>query len=173
MKTSESFNNSVALQSYLKMFLIREAELRIGSEFRKKTFQTPIHLAIGQEAISVGVSNCLLSTDAETLLMYSDKYLLEGSLTTATSKVILNGDTVFMPDDLSDHGLRAWFASKKIVKTVYFLIGIDAGTRVVLLAVNYNTLLQSNDAEYFSLLTSAKKIKKIIERSKGIKKLLS
>lgn len=64
MKTSESFNNSVALQSYLKMFLIREAELRIGSEFRKKTFQTPIHLAIGQEAISVGVSNCLLSTDA-------------------------------------------------------------------------------------------------------------
>jgi hypothetical protein len=115
----------------------------------------------------------LLSTDAETLLMYSDKYLLEGSLTTATSKVILNGDTVFMPDDLSDHGLRAWFASKKIVKTVYFLIGIDAGTRVVLLAVNYNTLHQSNDAEYFSLLTSAKKIKKIIERSKGIKKLLS
>ena len=36
----------------------------------------------------------LLSTDAETLLMYSDKYLLEGSLTTATSKVILNGDGV-------------------------------------------------------------------------------
>jgi pyruvate dehydrogenase E1 component alpha subunit len=64
MKPAESGNHSVDLQSYLKMFLIREAELRIGSEFRKKTFQTPIHLAIGQEAISVGVSNYLLSTDA-------------------------------------------------------------------------------------------------------------
>lgn len=64
MKTAESLNYPSALESYLKMFLIREAELRIGSEFRKRTFQTPIHLAIGQEAISVGVSNCLLSTDA-------------------------------------------------------------------------------------------------------------
>ena len=64
MKVEESQNLSVNMQSYLKMVLIREAELKIGSEFRKKTFQTPIHLAVGQEAISVGVSNYLLKTDA-------------------------------------------------------------------------------------------------------------
>lgn len=56
--------HSQLIQSYLKMVLIREAELRIGSEFRNKTFQTPIHLAVGQEAISVGIANNLFKTDA-------------------------------------------------------------------------------------------------------------
>jgi pyruvate dehydrogenase E1 component alpha subunit len=64
MKLEEFRDHSDSVEAYLKMLLIREAELRIGSEFRKKTFQTPIHLAIGQEAISVGVSNYLLKTDA-------------------------------------------------------------------------------------------------------------
>lgn len=64
MKLDESLKYSNGVQSYSKMVLIREAELRIGAEFRKRTFQTPIHLAVGQEAISVGVSNYLLKTDA-------------------------------------------------------------------------------------------------------------
>jgi TPP-dependent pyruvate/acetoin dehydrogenase alpha subunit len=64
MTVEVSQNQSDAMQSYLKMVLIREAELKIGFEFTKKTFQTPIHLAIGQEAISVGVSKYLQKTDA-------------------------------------------------------------------------------------------------------------
>jgi TPP-dependent pyruvate/acetoin dehydrogenase alpha subunit len=64
MKNAALFTNSKNLQFYSEMFLIREAELRIANEFRKKTFQTPIHLAIGQEAISVGVAHNLKKTDA-------------------------------------------------------------------------------------------------------------
>ena len=55
---------SDGLQDLATMLLIRHAELLIASEAEKKTFGTPIHLAIGQEAIAVGVSKWLRSTDA-------------------------------------------------------------------------------------------------------------
>ncbi len=54
----------IEIKQLTDMILIREAELKIAAEFRKKTFQTPIHLTIGQEAIPVGVALNLQRTDA-------------------------------------------------------------------------------------------------------------
>ena len=47
-----------------EMMLIREAELKIAEEAKKGTFKTPIHLAIGQEAVAVGVARSLQSSDS-------------------------------------------------------------------------------------------------------------
>ena len=55
---------SDGFQDLATMLLIRHAELLIAAEAEKKTFGTPIHLAIGQEAIAVGVSKWLRSTDS-------------------------------------------------------------------------------------------------------------
>lgn len=46
------------------MVLIREAEMKIGLESKNKSFRTPIHLTIGQEAVAVGVSKWLNNSDS-------------------------------------------------------------------------------------------------------------
>ena len=53
-----------AFRDLATMLLIREAELLIAYEAGKQTFGTPIHLAIGQEAIAVGVAKSLQETDS-------------------------------------------------------------------------------------------------------------
>lgn len=58
------YDNHELLQDLATMTLIREAELLIASEAGKRTFGTPIHLAIGQEAIATGVSKWLRKTDS-------------------------------------------------------------------------------------------------------------
>ena len=45
------------------MMLISAAELKISIEAKKQTFKTPIHLAIGQEAVAVGVAMALKNSD--------------------------------------------------------------------------------------------------------------
>jgi pyruvate dehydrogenase E1 component alpha subunit len=51
------------LDKYKQLLLIRHVELSIGRESKKGTFRTPVHLAIGQEAIAVGVSSFLRNDD--------------------------------------------------------------------------------------------------------------
>ena len=51
------------LDKYKHLLLIRHVELSIGRESKKGTFRTPVHLAIGQEAIAVGVSSFLRNDD--------------------------------------------------------------------------------------------------------------
>ena len=51
------------LHLYSQLLLIRKVELSIGRESKKNSFRTPIHLAIGQEAIAVGISAYLSPKD--------------------------------------------------------------------------------------------------------------
>lgn len=51
------------LEKYRQLLLIRHIELSIGLESKKGAFRTPVHLAIGQEAIAVGISTFLRSDD--------------------------------------------------------------------------------------------------------------
>ena len=51
------------LHLYSQLLLIRKVELSIGRESKKNSFRTPIHLAIGQEAIAVGISAYLSPND--------------------------------------------------------------------------------------------------------------
>jgi TPP-dependent pyruvate/acetoin dehydrogenase alpha subunit len=48
-----------ALSLYQKLILVRLAEERIREEYFKDEMKTPVHLGIGGEAISVGVTHCL------------------------------------------------------------------------------------------------------------------
>lgn len=50
-------------QKMRAMLIIREFELLLGEKSKEKHFETPIHLAIGQEAIPVGVSSHLTPND--------------------------------------------------------------------------------------------------------------
>jgi pyruvate dehydrogenase E1 component alpha subunit len=54
---------SFLLEKYRQLCLIRMVELSIGEKSKGLSFRTPVHLAIGQEAIAVGVSSFLRSTD--------------------------------------------------------------------------------------------------------------
>lgn len=54
----------VGLADLETMILIREAELRIAGAAAKQVFKTPIHLAIGQEAVSVGITKWLTPLDS-------------------------------------------------------------------------------------------------------------
>jgi len=51
------------LHLYGQLLLIRKVELSIGRESKNNSFRTPIHLAIGQEAIAVGISAYLSPND--------------------------------------------------------------------------------------------------------------
>jgi pyruvate dehydrogenase E1 component alpha subunit len=51
------------IEKFRQLSLIRQVELSIGEYSRKRVFRTPVHLAIGQEAIAVGVSSFLRNTD--------------------------------------------------------------------------------------------------------------
>jgi pyruvate dehydrogenase E1 component alpha subunit len=51
------------LEKYKLLILIRKVELSIGLESKVNTFKTPVHLAIGQEAIAVGISEFLKTSD--------------------------------------------------------------------------------------------------------------
>lgn len=51
------------LEKYKQLLVIRHIELSIGRESKEGAFRTPVHLAIGQEAIAVGISAFLRSDD--------------------------------------------------------------------------------------------------------------
>ncbi len=54
---------NLSLELYKKMYLIRMAEEKIREIYPKDEIKTPTHLAIGEEAIAVGVCDALKSTD--------------------------------------------------------------------------------------------------------------
>jgi len=114
----------------------------------------------------------MFSTDAETLLLFGEKYLMESALITAVSRTILKGDTFFTPDELSDPRVKSWFDAKGIKKTFYFLIGIDQGRRVLLLIVNSSEVGMMAQDQYFKILACAKEIKNIIAPAGLFKKKL-
>jgi pyruvate dehydrogenase E1 component alpha subunit len=60
---NEVNTGSSLLEKYKQLLLIRHIELSIGRESKNGSFRTPIHLAIGQEAIAVGVSAFLRNDD--------------------------------------------------------------------------------------------------------------
>ena len=60
---SELYKFDQLLHLYSQLLLIRKVELSIGRESKKNSFRTPIHLAIGQEAIAVGISAYLSPKD--------------------------------------------------------------------------------------------------------------
>src|SRR5689334_17659126 len=51
--------SDVLLTLYRKMLLVRLCEEKIRQEYSKDEMKTPVHLGIGGEAISVGVTACL------------------------------------------------------------------------------------------------------------------
>lgn len=56
-------NGEILLDKYKQLLLIRHIELSIGRMSKEGAFHTPVHLAIGQEAIAVGVSAFIRSSD--------------------------------------------------------------------------------------------------------------
>jgi TPP-dependent pyruvate/acetoin dehydrogenase alpha subunit len=48
---------------YEQLLFIRKVEERIASEYSKQEMRCPVHLSVGQEAVPVGVSACLNSSD--------------------------------------------------------------------------------------------------------------
>lgn len=57
-------NDGNVVRDLAAMLLIRETELLVATEAGKRTFGTPIHLAIGQEAIAVGITKFLRVSDS-------------------------------------------------------------------------------------------------------------
>ena len=51
------------IEKFKMLLLIRKVELSIGLESKANSFKTPVHLAIGQEAIAVGISEFLKTSD--------------------------------------------------------------------------------------------------------------
>ena len=76
------------------MMLIRAAELKISIEAKKQTFKTPIHLAIGQEAVAVGVAMALKNSDTVFGNHRSHGHYLAtgGELTSLFSEILGNAD---------------------------------------------------------------------------------
>ena len=54
---------NLSLELYKKMYLIRTAEEKIREYYPTNEIKTPVHLAIGEEAIAVGVCHALKTTD--------------------------------------------------------------------------------------------------------------
>ena len=48
-----TLNKSIALEIHKKIFLIRETEEKIASEYSNQKMRCPVHLSIGQEPIQV------------------------------------------------------------------------------------------------------------------------
>jgi pyruvate dehydrogenase E1 component alpha subunit len=59
-----SLHPNTQLERFNKLFTIRNVELLLAREAELKSFQTPIHLAIGQEAIAIGVAENLSNKDS-------------------------------------------------------------------------------------------------------------
>lgn len=53
----------ILVESYLKMYYIREVEELITREYPSQVFRCPVHLSVGQEAVAVGVCNALRKSD--------------------------------------------------------------------------------------------------------------
>ncbi len=58
-----SIKNSVLKKLYIELIRIRIIELKIANLASEKKINTPVHLSVGQEAISVGVSHNLSKLD--------------------------------------------------------------------------------------------------------------
>lgn len=58
-------SNALKLQKklYQEMVYIRLVEERIADEYHKQEMRCPVHLSVGQEAVPVGISNCLSAKD--------------------------------------------------------------------------------------------------------------
>lgn len=59
----KNFSEQQTLDFYRSMFLIRRSEEEIADLSLGQEIKTPVHLAIGQEAIAVGISSSLTSDD--------------------------------------------------------------------------------------------------------------
>ena len=59
----KNFNELQTLDFYRSMFLIRRSEEEIANLSLGQEIKTPVHLAIGQEAIAVGISSALTAAD--------------------------------------------------------------------------------------------------------------
>ena len=59
----KNFNEQQTLDFYRSMFLIRRSEEEIADLSLGQEIKTPVHLAIGQEAVSVGISSSLTPDD--------------------------------------------------------------------------------------------------------------
>ena len=63
LKNEDKFSNQTLQKFYSQMFRIREAEKIIALGKKEGKIGGPVHLGIGQEAIAVGVSHSLKTTD--------------------------------------------------------------------------------------------------------------
>ena len=63
LENEDNFSNKTLRNFYSQMFRIREAEKIIALGKKEGKIKGPVHLGIGQEAIAVGVSHSLKSTD--------------------------------------------------------------------------------------------------------------
>src|SRR5438477_7617589 len=59
----EERTNSAAARLYRSMFLIRRVEEEIVRLYPSDKIKSPVHLSIGQEAVSVGVCEALRADD--------------------------------------------------------------------------------------------------------------
>lgn len=59
-----STDSNLQLERFKLLYKIRNVELLLAREAQARSFRTPIHLAIGQEAIAIGISENLLKTDS-------------------------------------------------------------------------------------------------------------
>ena len=59
----KNFSEQQTLDFYRSMFLIRRSEEEIADLSLGQEIKTPVHLAIGQEAVSVGISSSLTPDD--------------------------------------------------------------------------------------------------------------
>lgn len=58
-----TLNKSVALEIHKKIFLIRETEEKIASEYSNQKMRCPVHLSIGQEVVPAVLSDFLNNQD--------------------------------------------------------------------------------------------------------------
>ena len=59
----KNFSEQQTLEFYRSMFLIRRSEEEIADLSLRQEIKTPVHLAIGQEAIAVGITSSLTPAD--------------------------------------------------------------------------------------------------------------
>lgn len=117
-------------------------------------------------------ARCISSTDAQTLVVFGEKWLVENNLVVILSRMLLKGDTFFLSEELSEPTTQSWYASKNLKKTYAFLIGIEDGTRVVALMVNTNSIDLLPQETYFNIVAACREIKKIIDGGSFFKKKL-
>jgi TPP-dependent pyruvate/acetoin dehydrogenase alpha subunit len=58
-----TLNKKTALEIHKKIFLIRETEEKIAEEYSNQKMRCPVHLSIGQEAVSAALSHFLNNQD--------------------------------------------------------------------------------------------------------------